>query len=107
MPEIDVLNLKGEKTGSVALPARLFGQKINTALLHELVTMQLANQRLGTASCKSRGEVSGGGIKPYKQKHTGRARAGSTRSPLWRHGESFSDPSRAVTRMTCRRRKNN
>lgn len=92
MPEIDVLNLKGEKTGSMALPARLFGQKVNTVLLHELVTMQLANQRLGTASCKSRGEVSGGGIKPYKQKHTGRARAGSTRSPLWRHGGVIFGP---------------
>jgi large subunit ribosomal protein L4 len=86
MSEVDVLNFKGEKTGKVALSAKLFDQKINATVLHEVITMQLANKRLGTASTKTRGEVSGGGIKPYKQKHTGRARAGSSRSPLWRHG---------------------
>ncbi len=86
MSEVDVYNFKGEKTGKVGLSARLFEQKINAIVLHEVVTMQLANQRLGTASTKTRGEVSGGGTKPYKQKHTGRARAGSSRSPLWRHG---------------------
>jgi len=92
MPEIDVVNHKGEKTGKAVLPARLFEQKINMALLHEMVNMQLANKRQGNASTKTRGEVSGGGIKPYKQKHTGRARAGSTRSPLWRHGGIIFGP---------------
>jgi large subunit ribosomal protein L4 len=86
MSEVDVFNFKGEKTGKVDLSSKLFDQKINATVLHEVITMQLANQRLGTASTKTRGEVSGGGIKPYKQKHTGRARAGSIRSPLWRHG---------------------
>ncbi len=92
MSEVDVYNFKGEKTGKVDLSAKLFDQKINATVLHEVVTMQLANQRLGTASTKTRGEVSGGGIKPYKQKHTGRARAGSTRSPLWRHGGIIFGP---------------
>ncbi|MDD5259082.1 MAG: 50S ribosomal protein L4 [bacterium] len=92
MSEVDILNFKGEKTGKIALSAKLFDQKINATILHEVITMQLANKRLGTASTKTRGEVSGGGIKPYKQKHTGRARAGSTRSPLWRHGGIIFGP---------------
>jgi large subunit ribosomal protein L4 len=92
MSEVDVYNFKGEKTSKVDLSAKLFDQKVNATVLHEVVTMQLANQRLGTASTKTRGEVSGGGIKPYKQKHTGRARAGSTRSPLWRHGGIIFGP---------------
>ncbi len=92
MSEVDVFNFKGEKTGTVALSSKLFDQKINATVLHEVITMQLANQRLGTASTKTRGNVSGGGIKPYKQKHTGRARAGSTRSPLWRHGGIIFGP---------------
>lgn len=86
MLTVDVLNKKGEKVDTVSLPADVFEVKASPALVHEVVTAYLANERRGTHSTKTRGEVSGGGIKPWKQKHTGNARAGSTRSPLWRHG---------------------
>lgn len=92
MPEVDLYTPKGDIAGKINLPNNLFGQKVNSVLLHEIVTMQLANKRLGTASTKTRGEVSGGGIKPWKQKHTGRARSGSIRSPLWRHGGIIFGP---------------
>jgi large subunit ribosomal protein L4 len=83
---IDVLNTKGEKVGTADLPEEVFGVKASSAVIHEVVNAYLANRRRGTHSTKTRGEVSGGGLKPWKQKHTGRARSGSTRSPLWRHG---------------------
>lgn len=86
MATVDVLNSKGEKAGSVELADGVFHVKAPAALVHEVVTAYLANRRRGTHSTKTRGEVSGGGIKPWKQKHTGNARAGSNRSPLWRHG---------------------
>jgi large subunit ribosomal protein L4 len=89
---LDVLNVKGEKVSSVDLPESVFGVKPATAVVHEVVTAYLANRRRGTHSTKTRGEVSGGGLKPWKQKHTGRARAGSTRSPLWRHGGIIFGP---------------
>jgi large subunit ribosomal protein L4 len=78
----------GEFDGS----ARVFGYEGDKSLLHEAVRMQLANRRSGTASTKTRGLISGGGIKPWRQKGTGRARAGSTRSPLWRHGGTIFGP---------------
>lgn len=83
---IDVLNIKGDKAGSLDLPEGVFNAKVSPALVHEVVTALQANERRGTHSTKTRGEVSGGGLKPWKQKHTGRARSGSNRSPLWRHG---------------------
>jgi len=83
---MDVLNVKGEKVSSVDLPEAVFGVKGSPALVHEVINAYLANRRRGTHSTKTRGEVSGGGVKPWKQKHTGRARSGSIRSPLWRHG---------------------
>lgn len=83
---VDVVNSKGDKTGSAELLDAVFGVKAPRALVHEVVTAYLANARRGTHSTKTRGEVSGGGMKPWKQKHTGNARAGSNRSPLWRHG---------------------
>jgi large subunit ribosomal protein L4 len=86
MLTVDVLNKKGEKVDTVSLSADVFEVKAPSSLIHEVVTMYLANERRGTHSTKTRGEVSGGGLKPWKQKHTGNARAGSTRSPLWRHG---------------------
>src|SRR6185295_17638192 len=79
-------NQKGEQAGKVALPKELFGFEPCPQFLHEAVTRYLANQREWQAHTKTRGEVSGGGHKPWKQKHTGRARAGSNRSPLWRKG---------------------
>ena len=86
MSTVDVLNSKGQKAGSVELADAVFKVKAPSTLIHEVVTAYLANQRRGTHSTKTRGEVSGGGLKPWKQKHTGNARAGSIRSPLWRHG---------------------
>ncbi len=89
---LDVMNAKGEKAGQVDLPETVFGVKAPVSLVHEVVKAYLANRRRGTHSTKTRGEVSGGGLKPWKQKHTGRARAGSTRSPLWRHGGIIFGP---------------
>ena len=86
MPEVDLFNSKGENVGKINLPEEIFGQKVNPGLVHEALVSQLAIARQGTASTKTRREVSGGGAKPWRQKGTGRARAGSNRSPLWRHG---------------------
>jgi large subunit ribosomal protein L4 len=84
--EANVYNIKGEKTGSIELSKGVFEAKINIPLMHEITVWYLANKRQGTHSAKTRAEVSGSGKKPWKQKGTGRARAGSIRSPLWRHG---------------------
>lgn len=84
--EIKFLNLKGEEKGNYTLPESIFSVKPDQYLLHELVRYYNANSRVGTASTKTRTEVSGGGRKPWKQKHTGRARQGSIRSPIWRKG---------------------
>lgn len=86
MPSVDIFSLSNEIKGTLNLDDRFFGVDLRPDLLHEVVVMQLANQRQGTASTKTRGEVRGGGKKPWKQKGTGRARAGSIRSPLWRGG---------------------
>ena len=86
MPEVDLLNSKGENVGKISLPEEIFGQKVNPGLVHEALVSQLAMARKGTASTKTRAEVSGGGAKPWRQKGTGRARVGSNRSPLWQHG---------------------
>jgi large subunit ribosomal protein L4 len=92
MPTIDVVNAEKQKVGSVTLPQEVFGCKLHPVLVHEAVVMQRACERQGTASTLRRGEVSGSGKKPWKQKHTGRARAGSLRSPVWRHGGSVFGP---------------
>lgn len=92
MATVDVLNSKGQKAGSVDLADAVFNVKAPSTLIHEVVTAYLANQRRGTHSTKTRGEVSGGGLKPWKQKHTGNARAGSIRSPLWRKGGIIFGP---------------
>ncbi len=84
--EAKILDVEGKEIGKAALPEAVFGHKPSRKFLHEFVTIYLANQRRWTANTKGRGDVSGGGKKPWKQKHTGRARAGSTRSILWRHG---------------------
>ncbi len=92
MLEVSVVNANNNKVGTVELDERIFGQPVNASLLHESVVMQLNNRRQGTHSTKTRGLVSGGGRKPYKQKGTGRARAGSTRSPIWRGGGTIFGP---------------
>jgi len=84
--QIDVMNLSGEVTGQIEVSDFVFGIEPNTAVMHQALVRQHANKRLGTHSTKTRGEVSGGGRKPWKQKGTGRARQGSTRAPHWRHG---------------------
>jgi large subunit ribosomal protein L4 len=89
---VDVLNVKRESVGRVELTGALFASEPNAALLHEAVIMQLASRRQGTADTKERGEVSGTGRKPWKQKGTGRARSGSVRSPLWRKGGTVFGP---------------
>jgi len=83
---LPVMSQKGDKLSELSLNEKVFDGKINIALLHQVTRMYLANQRQGTHATKTRGEVSGGGQKPWRQKGTGRARAGSNRSPLWRHG---------------------
>jgi large subunit ribosomal protein L4 len=86
MPNVAVYNKEGANVGEITLSDAIFAAEVNTGLLHEVVNMYLANQRQGTSDTKTRAQVSGGGRKPWKQKGTGRARAGSTRSPNWRHG---------------------
>lgn len=86
MPVVDVFNIAGEKVREVQLDEDVFGCEVRPHLLHDVVVWQMANRRAATAKTKSRSEVSGGGKKPWRQKGTGRARAGTNRSPLWRHG---------------------
>ena len=86
MPNVNVLDIKGNNVGSIDLPESLFGVEMNEHAVYEVVKNQLANKRQGTQSAKTRGEVRGGGKKPWRQKGTGRARQGSIRSPQWRGG---------------------
>ncbi len=83
---IEIKNATGKAAGSIDLPAELFDVQTNVPLIHQVVVAQLAAARQGTSKVKNRGEVSGGGKKPFAQKGTGRARQGSTRSPNQRHG---------------------
>jgi large subunit ribosomal protein L4 len=92
MPKIDVKNLDGVKVGEHEAPDKLFLQPPNQDVLWAAIRWHLANRRRGTHSTKSRGEVRGGGKKPWRQKGTGRARAGSIRSSLWRHGSIAHGP---------------
>ena len=86
MPQLDVYDLEKSKVGNVDLDSSIFEAPVKEHLLHAVVNWQLAKRRSGTASTKQRGEVSGGGRKPWKQKHMGRARQGSIRAPHWRKG---------------------
>jgi large subunit ribosomal protein L4 len=100
-----------ESAGEIELSGQVFAREGNPALLHEAVRMQMANRRSGTASTKTRGLISGGGKKPYRQKGTGNARAGSTRSPIWRKGGtifgplprdySYKMPKKALSKALC------
>ncbi len=83
---VSVRNMAGETVKEVELNDAIFGIEPHQAVMHQAMLRQQANARLGTADTKTRSEVSGGGRKPWRQKHTGRARQGSTRSPIWRHG---------------------
>ena len=86
MPQVQVYNQEGRKTSKMDLSDAVFGIQPNQHVMHLAVVSYLANQRQGTQSTLTRGEVSGGGIKPWRQKGTGRARQGSTRAPQWTHG---------------------
>jgi large subunit ribosomal protein L4 len=104
---VDVVDITGAKVGSVDLPAEWFAGDVNIPVMHQVVTAQLAAARQGTHKTKTRGEVSGGGRKPWKQKGTGRARQGSTRSPQWigggvSHGRVPKDWSQRVNRKMRR-----
>lgn len=86
MPDIKVLNMEGKEVSTLTLSEEVFGQPLNEALIHQVVVAQAANKRQGTKSALTRSEVRGGGIKPWRQKGTGRARQGSIRSPQWTGG---------------------
>jgi len=90
--KVDVVNVEGKKLREVELPAEVFEAPINVDLMHQAYVRQMANARLGTHKTKSRGEVSGGGRKPWKQKGTGRARQGTTRAPQWVGGGRVHTP---------------
>ena len=92
MMKVDVYNLQGEKSSTVDLPEEIFAAKVNVDLMHQAYLRQMANARLGTHSTKRRGEVAGGGAKPWRQKGTGRARQGSTISAQWVGGGRIHTP---------------
>ena len=92
MPVVDVYNIEKQKVGTVELPDRIYGAEIKPHLVHEVVVAQLASRRSGSACTKTRGEIAGSTRKPYRQKGTGRARAGSRKSPLWRGGGTIFGP---------------
>ena len=101
MPTLDLLNQKKEKVGSVSLSDAVFGTDVNRALVHQVIKAQLADRRQGTAKTKTKGEVRGGGKKPFKQKGTGNARQGSTRSPVnVGGGQNFGPQPRSYAEKT-------
>ena len=92
MNPIPVVDQNNKQIDSVEMKDGMFSSDVKPHLVHRAVVMQQASERQGTASTRGRGEVRGGGKKPWKQKHTGRARAGSTRSPIWKHGGTVFGP---------------
>ena len=92
MPTVDIYNIQKEKVGELDLKDDIFGVEVRGDVLHEVVTWQRACRRSGCACTKTRGEVSGGGRKPWRQKGTGRARSGSNRSPVWKGGGTTFGP---------------
>ena len=105
MAEVKVVNVGGEEVGTVTLKDEVFAVPANEALVHEVVVGYQANRRQGTASTKTRAETSGGGAKPWRQKGTGRARAGSIRSPIWRGGGAAFGPKPRDYRTSVPKRK--
>ncbi|MCX5856525.1 MAG: 50S ribosomal protein L4 [Deltaproteobacteria bacterium] len=92
MPVLDVYDIDNKKVSQLELSDAVFGAEVNPAALYETVRMQMLSRRLGTASTKERSDIRGGGKKPWRQKGTGRARAGTSRSPLWRGGGTVFGP---------------
>ena len=104
MPTMKVMDMTGKEVGSIELSEKVFGAEVNGALLHTAVRTYLMNQRQGTQSTLTRSEVSGGGKKPWKQKGTGRARQGSTRSPQWVHGGIALGPKPRTYRLSMNKK---
>ena len=104
MPSISVVDMEGKNVGSVELAESVFGIEPNEAVMHQMVLNYLAAQRQGTQSALTRSEVSGGGKKPWRQKGTGRARQGSTRSPQWTHGGIVFAPKPRSYRFTVNKK---
>lgn len=100
MPKVALFNIEGKQVSEMELSEVVFGAEVNTAALHQVVVALQANKRQGTQSAKTRAEVSGGGIKPWRQKGTGRARQGSIRSPQWIHGGIVFAPKPRDYRMS-------
>lgn len=90
--DIQVFNAAGKEVGKITLDDKMLGEKVRTKLLHQAVIRYEANRRVGTHKIKSKADRSGSGVKPFKQKHTGRARAGMKRSPLWKGGGNAFGP---------------
>ncbi len=104
MPNFAVVDMEGKQVGSIDLSESVFGIEPNAAVMHQMVVNYLANQRQGTQSALTRAEVSGGGKKPWRQKGTGRARQGSTRSPQWTHGGIVFAPKPRSYRFTVNKK---
>ena len=104
MPTMKVMDMAGKEVGTIELSGKIFGAEVNAALLHTAVRAYLMNQRQGTQSTLTRSEVSGGGKKPWKQKGTGRARQGSTRSPQWVHGGIALGPKPRTYRLAMNKK---
>jgi len=100
MLTLDLFNKQAEKVGDIQINENIFGVEIDTDAMHQVVVAQLANKRQGTQSAKTRAEVRGGGIKPWRQKGTGRARQGSIRAPQWIHGGIVFAPKPRDYRMS-------
>lgn len=104
MPKVALYNITGKEVGQVELSDEIFAVEVNKFAMHEVVKAYLANQRQGTQSALTRAQVSGGGIKPWRQKGSGRARQGSTRSPQWRHGGVVFAPKPRDYRMSVNKK---
>ena len=104
MPNVKVVNMAGKEVGEITLSDAVFGVEVNATVLHSAVRAYLMNQRQGTQSTLTRTEVSGGGRKPWRQKGTGRARQGSTRSPQWTHGGVALGPKPREYRVTLNKK---
>ena len=100
MPKVGLFNKEGQQVGDIQLNEQVFGVEVNKYALHQVVVAQLANKRQGTQSAKTRSEVRGGGIKPWRQKGTGRARQGSIRAPQWIKGGVVFAPKTRDYRMS-------
>jgi large subunit ribosomal protein L4 len=101
MADLPLFDKSGKSAGKIAVDEKVFGDKVKKKLLHQVIVIHEANQRQGTASTKTRGEVEGSTRKPWPQKHTGMARAGTVRSPIWRHGGIVFGPRPREYRLTA------